>query len=178
MDLADWCKKMSQTTRLLSILVCVTLAGLSIGSVAADPLTGNVAVGDRYLLTTVRGQAKALVDGHWVIGPANLQLLVQVTYVGPHYVVFKVLSGTFQVNYKPYTVDAGRWRGDYNRDTNVAVYQGPATAPDGRLGYFVLYGRDTQPTQQGVFMNFHSDFLGEYKALWHVELTTFRTQVI
>lgn len=169
---------MSQTTRLLSILVCMTLVGLSIASVLADPLTGNVAVGDRYLLTTVRGQARALIDGHWVKGPANLQLLVQVTYVGPHNVVFKVLSGTFQVNHKLYTINAGHWRGDYNRDANIAVYQGPATAPDGRPAYFVLYGRDTQPTQQGVFMNFHSDFLGEYRALWHVELTTFRTQVI
>jgi hypothetical protein len=148
--------------------------------VYADPLTssGVTAVGDRYLLTTIRGQAKTWIDGHWAIGPANIQLLVQVTYVGPNNVVFRVLSGTFQINNRPYTVDVGHWRGDYNRITNTAVYQGPATAPDGRQGYFVLYGKDTGSTQQGVFMNIHSDFLGEYRALWHVELQSFRTQVI
>lgn len=165
---------------MLPILLGVLLAGLSVGSVYADSLVsgGNVTVGDRYLLTTVRGEAGAWIDGHWVAGPANLQLLVQVTYVGPQNVVFKVLSGTFQVNYKPYTIDVGHWRGDYNRDTNTTVYQGPATAPDGKRGYFQLYGKDNTVTQQGVVMNIRSDFLGEYGALWHIELASYRTKVI
>lgn len=171
---------MLQIKRLLPILLGIALVGLSIGSVSADPLlsSGNVAVGDRYLITTILGEARAWIAGHWVTGPANLQLLAQVTYAGTHNVIFKVLSGTFQVNNKPYSIDVGQWRGDYNRDTHTTVYQGPATAPDGKRGYFVLFGRDTAGAQQGVFMNIWSDFVGEYGALWHIELNSFRTKVI
>lgn len=171
---------MQQIKRLLPILLGIAFLGLPIGSVSADPLVsaGNVAVGDRYLITTIRGEAKAWIDGHWVMGTANLQVLGQVTYAGPHNIVFKVLSGTFQVNYKAYAIDVGHWRGDYNRDTNTAVYQGPATAPDGKRGYFVFYGKDNTVTQQGVFMTIRSGFLGEYGALWHIELASFRTKVI
>jgi hypothetical protein len=173
-------EKMSQIKRLLLILLGVALVGLSISSVFADPLlsSGSVAVGDRYLITTIRGEARAWIADHWVTGPVNLQLLVQVTYAGTHNVIFKVLSGTFQVNNKPYSIDVGQWHGDYNRDTHTAVYQGPATAPDGKRGYFVLYGRDTAGAQQGVFMNIWSDFVGEYGALWHIKLQSFRTKVI
>lgn len=171
---------MKRINRLLPILLGMTFLGLSLVSVSADPLAfdGSAAVGDRYLITTIRGEARAWIDGHWVAGPANLQLLVQVTYAGPHNIVFRVLSGTFGVNYKPYSIDAGHWRGDYNRDTHVAVYQGPATAPDGRRGYFVLYGIDKADAQQGVLMSLRSDLLGEYGAIWHIELSAFRTRVI
>jgi len=172
--------EMMQSNRLLPILLGVVLVSLTASSGFADPLFvgGNVVVGDHYAVTTIRGEARAWIDGRWVIGPANLHLLVQVTYGGPHNIVFKVLSGTFQVNYKPYAIDVGHWRGDYNRDTHTAVYQGPATAPDGRLGHFVLYGKDTTDTQQGVFMTVRSDFRGEYGALWHIELASYRTRLI
>ena len=60
---------------------------------------------------------------------------------GPYNIVFKVISGSFQVRNKPYTIDVGNWRGDYNRNTATSVYQGPATAPDGRNGYFVLLAK-------------------------------------
>jgi len=160
----------------LPIALAVVLLSLSATFAIADPLfaTGNAVVGDRYLLTTVSGEARTWIDGHLVTGPADLQLQVQVTFVGPHSVVFKVLSGTFQVSHKTYTIDIGHWRGDCNRDTRTAIYQGPATAPDGRDGHFVLYGQDTSDVQQGVYMRMYSDFRGEYGALWHIELTTYR----
>ena len=173
----DWpVMKILQMKRLLPILLGTFLLSLSATSAFADPLSagGNAAVGDRYAVTTIRGEARAWVDGQWVKGPADLQLVAQVTYVGPHNVVFRIVSGTFQVRYKAYTIDVGRWRGDYNRDTHTSVYQGPATAPDGLRGYFVLFGVDTTETQQGMYMRIHSDFRGEYGALWHIELTSFR----
>ena len=71
-------------------------------------------------------------------------------------------------------IDVGNWRGDYNRITAISVYQGPATAPDGRNGYFVLFGQDTTQAPQGTYMNVYSDFRGEYGALWHVNLVGFR----
>jgi hypothetical protein len=162
--------------RFVPILLGVVLLSLPATSVFADPLFagGNVAVGDQYVVTTIRGEARAWIDGHWGAGPADLQLRVQVTFFGPHNVVFKVLSGTFQVRYKTYVIDLGHWRGDYNRDTHTSVYQGPATAPDGRQGYLVLFGQDTGETQQGIYMSIHSDFRGEYGALWHINLTCFR----
>jgi hypothetical protein len=161
---------------ILPIVLGVVLLTVSATSAFADPLFagGYVMVGDRYAVTTLNGQARAWIDGHWVTGPANLELQVQVTYVGLHNIVFKVLSGTFHVRYKPYIIDTGHWRGDYNRDTRTSVYQGPATAPDGRQGYFVLYGQDTGDNGTGVYMHILSDFRGEYGALWHVDLNAFR----
>jgi hypothetical protein len=93
-----------QTKCVSPILLGVVLLSLSVTAVFADPLyAGNtVAVGDQYSITTVNGLARASIDGQWVIGPANLELQVQVTFVGPHSVVFKILSGTFQISYKDY----------------------------------------------------------------------------
>jgi len=160
----------------LPIMLGVVLLTLSATPAFADPLVagGNVVVGNQYMLTTIRGNARTWFDGQLLTGSANLQLQVQVTFVGPHNIVFKVLSGTFQVRDKTYTIDVGHWRGDYNRDTHTAIYQGPATAPDGRYGYFILYGQDTNGVQQGAYMSVSSDFRGEYGALWHVGLTTYR----
>jgi hypothetical protein len=160
----------------LSVILGAVLLTLAATSVYADPLVagGNVMVGNQYTVTTIRGEARAWVNGQWLTGPADLELQVQVTFVGPHNLVFKVISGSFQVGSKPYMIDVGNWRGDYNRDTATSVYQGPATAPDGRNGYFVLLGQDTTQAQQGTYMNIYSDFRGEYGALWHVNLAGFR----
>ncbi len=95
------------------ILLGVVLLSLSLTTVYADPLyAGNmVAVGNQYSVTTTKGFARAWINGQWVTGPANLELQIQVTFVGPYNVVFKVLSGTFQVMYKVYVIDVGHWRG-------------------------------------------------------------------
>jgi len=165
---------------LLPIMLGIILLSLSATLAFADPLVagGNVMVGDQYMVTAIRGEARAWIDGRLITGPANLQLQVQVTFVGPHNIVFKVVSGTFQVRDKPYLIDIGQWRGDYNRDTHTSVYQGPAKAPDGRNGYFVLFGQDTSETQQSAYMNIHSDFSGEYGALWHIDLVAYRYNLI
>ena len=131
-------------------------------------------VGNQYTVTTIRGEARAWVDGQWLTGPADLTLQVQVTFVGPSNIVFKVISGSFQVKDKTCTIDIGNWRGDYNRIAETSVYQGPATAPDGRNGYFILYGHDTSQVQQGTYMSIYSDFRGEYGALWHIDLIGLR----
>lgn len=165
-----------KTKHLLPVILGAVLLTLAATSVYADPLVagGNVMVGNQYTVTTIRGEARAWVNGQWLTRPANLQLQVQVTFVGPYNIVFKVISGSFQVSNKPYTIDVGNWRGDYNRNIATSVYQGAATAPDGRNGYFVLFGQDTTQAQQGTYMNIYSDFRGEYGALWHVNLVGFR----
>jgi hypothetical protein len=99
-----------------------------------------------------------------------------VTYVGPYNVVFRALSGTFQVGNRNYAIDVGRWRGDYNLQTHTSVYQGPATAQDGGIDYFILYGQDAGLSNGGVLMHLYSDFTGEYDALWHVNLAAIRYQ--
>jgi hypothetical protein len=101
---------------------------------------------------------------------------VRVTFVGPYNVVFRVLSGTFQVGNKDYVIDVGLWRGDYNLETHASLYQGPATAPDGGAGYLTLYGQDTGESNGSVLMHINSDFRGEYDALWHVSLAAVRYQ--
>ena len=168
-----------QTKHVPLILLGVVLLSLSLTAVLADPLyAGNsVAVGDQYSITTINGVARAWIDGQLVTGPANLELQVQVTFVGPHNVVFRVLSGTFQVLDKDYVIDVGHWRGNYNLDTYTSTYQGPATAPDGGLGYFVIYGRDIGLGSDGVLMHASSDFRGEYGAQWDVQLSAIRYQI-
>lgn len=131
-------------------------------------------VGDQYTVTTISGVASAWINGQRVTYTANLQLQLQVTFVDPHNIVFRVVSGTFQIGTKPYAIDVGHWRGDYNRDTQTSTYQGPATARDGRPAYFVMFGQDIRETSTGTYIHSLSDFLGEYGALWHVDITAFR----
>ena len=165
---------------MLPIFLGVVLFSLAASSVFADPLVtgGPVTVGDQYTVTTISGSASAWINGQRVISPANLQLQLQVTFVGPHNIVFRVLSGTFQIGNKSYTIDVGHWRGDYNRDTQTSIYQGPATAPDGRPAYFVMFGQDIRETSTGTYIHSSSNFLGEYGTLWHVDITAFRDQTI
>ncbi len=166
--------------RILPVLLSVVLLSLAASSVFADPLVagGVVNVGDQYSVTTITGTASAWVNGVKVTELADLQLQVQVTFVGPHNVLFKVVSGTFQIGNKPYAINVGNWQGVYNRDTQTSTYQGPATAPDGRPAYFVIFGQDTTRTSTGTYTHSLSDFLGEYGALWHVDMINFRTQII
>jgi hypothetical protein len=160
----------------LPIALAVVLLSLSATFAIADPLfaTGNTAVGDRYMITTASGEARTCIDGRLVTGPADLQLQVQVTFVGPDSVVFRALSGTFQVSCMTYSNNVGHRCGDYNRDSRTAIYQGAATAPDGRDAHFVLYGQSTSDIQQGVYMGMYSDFRGEY-AHSHMGLTPIAT---
>jgi hypothetical protein len=113
-----------KTKYMLPVFLGVVLLSLATASAFAEPLVagGNVAVGGQYTVATISGTARATVDGHLITGPTNLQLQVQVTFVGPHNILFKVLSGTFQVQYKAYMIDVGHWRGDYNRDVHTTVY--------------------------------------------------------
>ena len=162
------------------VLLGVVLLSLVATSVSADPLVagGAVAVGDQYMVTTISGTASAWINGQRVTSQANLQLQVQATFVGPHNIVFKVLSGTFQIGDKPYTIDVGHWRGDYDRGAQTSTYQGPATAPDGRPAYLLMFGQDTRDTSTGAYVHILSDFRGEYGAVWHVDITAFRNQII
>ena len=165
-----------QAKHVFPIVLAIVLFSLSATAALADPLSTGypVSVGDQYSITTISGHAQAWFDGHWLSGPANLQLQVQVTFVGQYNILFRVLSGTFSIDYKNYVIDWSRWSGDYNLDSHTAVYQGPATAPNGGIGYFTLYTQDTGVGSGGVLMNATSDFSGEYGALWHVDLAVVR----
>jgi hypothetical protein len=163
---------------LLLCLLSIALVALVTTPVFADSLSaGNVVPGDRYAITTMSGEARAWVSGSWITSPADLQLVVEVTYTGPHNVVFKVLSGTIQFNGKIYNIVGSSWRGDYNRDVHTCVYQGPALAPNGQRTFFVIYGQDTEPTQQGTYMQIWSAFRDEDRILWRINLQTYRFKV-
>ena len=167
-----------RTRNLIPIFLGVVLLSISTTSVFADPWYGSsaVAVGDQYSVTTISGVAQAWIDGRLVIDSASLELQVQVTFVGPYNVVFRVLAGTFQIGGKSYAINVGLWRGDYNIRTHSSVYQGPATALNGGEGYFTLYGEDLGVSNGGVLTHIYCDFTGEYGALWHVSLTAVRYQ--
>jgi len=159
-------------------LLSIALIGLATAPVFADPLSaGDVVPGDRYAITTISGEARAWVSGSWITSPADLQLVVEVTYAGPHNVVFKVLSGTIQFNGKTYSIVDSSWRGDYNRDVHTCVYQGPALAPNGQRTFFVIYGQDIEHMQQGTFMRMWSAFSDEDRTLWRINLRTYRFKV-
>jgi hypothetical protein len=163
--------------KLIPIVLGVVLLSPSATSVLADPWSGgSTLVGDQYTVSTLHGLAQAWINGQLVTEPASLTLQVQVTFVGPRNVVFQVLWGTFQVGDKSYAIDAGRWNGDYNIATGTSTYQGPATAPNGGIGYFVLHGQDAGVANGVVLMHIYSDFTGEYDAFWHVSLAAVRYQ--
>jgi len=159
-------------------LLGLALIALAAAPAFADPLvSGDVIAGDRYAVTTMYGEAHAYVSGSWVTSPADLQLIVEVTYAGQHNVVFKVVSGTIQFNGKVYSIVSSAWRGDYNRDANTCVYQGPAIAPNGERTFFVIYGRDTAQRQQGTYMRMWSAFRDEDMILWRINLQTYRFKI-
>ena len=159
-------------------LLAIALIALATAPAFADPLaSGNVVLGDRYVVTTMYGEARAWVSGSWVKSPADLQLMVEVTYAGQHNVVFKVFSGTIQFNGKVYSIVGSAWRGDYNRDAHTCVYQGPAIAPNGERAFFVIYGQDTAHTQQGTYMRMWSEFRDENLILWKIHLQTYRFKI-
>ncbi len=166
-----------QTKRLLTpIILAFMMITVTLSSAYADPflLAGNVVVGNLYSISTTTGRARAWINGAWATGPADLQLQVQITFVGPYNIIFRIVSGTFQIRYKQYAIDSGRWRGDYNLITHSSEYRGPATAPDGGQAYFVLSAQDTIETGQVAYMNIQSNFRGEYGALWQVTILAYR----
>lgn len=157
------------------LLVALALMALVTVPAFADPVTaGSVAVGDRYAVTTISGEAHAWVSGSWVVSSADLQLAVRVTHVGPSNIIFRVLSGTIQFDGSVYRIVADSWRGDYNRVSQTCVYQGPAIAPNGVRAFFIIYGHDTRDTQQGTYMRMWSAFLDENAVLWRINLQTYR----
>jgi hypothetical protein len=159
-------------------LLAIVVVALVVTPVFADPLfSGTVSVGDRYAITTISGEAHAWIGGSWVATPADLQLVAEVTYAGPHNVVFRIISGTIQFNGQTYAIAATAWRGDYNRDSHTCLYQGPAVAPDGQRAFFIVYGRDTQSVQQGTYMDMWSAFRDEDRTLWRISLTTYRFKI-
>lgn len=101
-----------QTKHLLPVILGTVLLTLAATSVYADPLVagGNVMAGNQYTVTTIRDQASAWVNGQWLTGPADLELQVQVTFVSPHNLVFKVISGSVQVGNMHYMINAATGR--------------------------------------------------------------------
>jgi len=167
-----------KTKNLVPIFLGIVILSISVTFVLADPWYGpaSVALGDQFSITTLNGFAQAWIDGRSVTDSANLALTVQVTFVGPYNVVFRVVAGTFQVGGKNYAIDLGAWRGDYNLQTHSSLYQGPTTAPNGGTGHFTLYGEDIGASNGGVLTHIYCDFTGEYGALWHVSLAAIRYQ--
>ena len=171
-------KNMKRGNQLSLCLLALAFITLATVPVFAESLTsGQMAVGDRYAITTISDEARAWVSGSLVTGPADLQLRVQVTYVGANNIIFRVLSGTLQFNGKVYSIVAGGWRGDYNRISNTCVYQGPAMAPNGQRTFFIIYGHDTLSVQQGVYMRMSSAFRDEDRTLWNIDLKTYRFKI-
>jgi len=169
---------MIQRKRLSLCLLAMVFVAVAGVPAFADPLaSGEVTVGDRYAVTTISGEARAWISGSWIRSQADLQLVVQVTYVGTNNIIFKVLSGTIQFNGKVYGIVAGGWRGDYNRVSNTCVYQGPATAPNGERTFFMVYGHDTLYAQQGTYMRMWSRFCDEDRIVWRIDLQTYRFKI-
>jgi hypothetical protein len=158
-------------------LFLVALAFIALMTVPAfaDPVAAtSPSICDRYAITPISGEARAWVAGSWVVSSANLQLIVQVTNVGPNNIIFRTLSGTIRFDDKVYNIVADGWRGDYNRVSKTCVYQGPAIAPNGARAFFIIYGHDTNDTQHGTYMRIWSAFRDENAMLWRIDLQTYR----
>jgi len=160
----------------LSLLfIALGLIALMTVPVFADPVAASsLSIGDRYAIATISGEARAWFANSWVVSSADLQLVVQVTNVGPNNIIFRTLSGTIQFDGRVYRIVADGWRGDYNRVSKTCVYQGPAVAPNGARAFFIVYGHDTTDTQQGTYMRMWSAFREENTMLWRIGLQTYR----
>jgi hypothetical protein len=169
---------MKQTKRISLCLLALAFIALGAVPAFADAVAiGDMAVGDRYAITTISGEARAWVSGSWITSPADIQLVVEVTYTGLHNIIFKVLSGTISFNRKVYGLVSSGWRGDYNRDVKTCVYEGPAVAPNGQRAFFTIYGEDTLPVQRGTYMHMRSAFRDEDRILWRINLHMYRFKI-
>jgi hypothetical protein len=156
-------------------LVALALIALMTVPAFADPIAAtSPSTGDRYAITPISGEARAWVAGSWVVSSASLQLVVQVTNVGPNNIIFRTLSGTIRFDGRVYNIVADGWRGDYNRVSKTCVYQDPAVAPNGARAFFIICGHDTSDTQQGTYMRMWSAFRDENAVLWRIDLQTYR----
>jgi len=150
--------------------VALALIALMTVPAFADPVAAtSPSIGYRYAITSISGEARALVAGSWVVSSANLQLVVQVTNVGPNNIIFRTLSGTVRFDGNVYNIVADGRRGDYDRVSRTCVYQGPAIAPNGARAFFIIYGHDTSDTQQGTYMRMWSVFRDENAVLWRID---------
>lgn len=68
-----------QMKRLLPIVLGFVLLSVTTTSAFADTpfAEGSVMVDDRNAVTTLRGEARAWVDGHWITDRADLKLQVK-----------------------------------------------------------------------------------------------------
>jgi hypothetical protein len=156
-------------------LVALALIVLMTVPAFADPVAAtSPSIGDRYAITPISGEAWARVAGSWVVSSASLQLIGQATNVGPNSIIFRTLSGTIRFDGRVYYIVADGWRGEYNRVSKTCVYQGPAIAPNVARAFSIIYGHDTNDTQQGTHMRMWSTFRDENAVLWRIDLQTYR----
>lgn len=159
------------------LLTSVVMISLMATSAFADPWTTNAGLGDVYAVTTIRGEARTIVDGHVVVRPADLQLNIRVAEINDDWIGFRVLSGTIQIGDHVFHVVREWWRGLYNKDRGIAVYEGWGRDANGQLIHFVFRSVDVRQTQQGCFMDVTEMVRGPGGHYWKLDLKAYRFRV-
>lgn len=161
----------------LILLMSFVMVSVMIASVTADPLKTNATIDDIYAVTTIRGEARTVVNGQVIVRQADLQLKIGIAEINSDWIGFKVVSGSIQIGARVFYVVSERWRGLYNRDRHTSVYEGWAKDTEGHVIYFAFRSVDVSQTQQGCFMDINELVRGLEGHYWKLELKAYRFKV-
>jgi len=158
----------------LGLLTLVLAAGVV--PLLAMPPTLDASVGDVYLVTTIKGYAKAMINGEPVRVRASVQLTALVTEVHEDLVAFRITEGSIVINGTRYVIEEDWERGIYNKRTKSATYEGWGVDPQGRRVYFILHSVDKRRSWSGVIMRMTGGFKDPNGVNWELELKTLRSK--
>mgnify|MGYP000061760643 CR=1 FL=1 len=159
----------------LGLLALLSAAGVV--PLLAAPPAFDAEVGDIYLVSTIKGYARTLIDGEPVRVRASVQLTVLVTEVHGDLIAFRVTAGSIVINGTRYLIEEDWERGVYNKRTRSATYEGWGTDPGGRRVYFILHSMDKRRSWSGVLMKMTGAFKDPEGANWELDLKTLRSKL-
>ena len=165
-------KKVYVGLGLLAILLAAGVVPL-----LAMPPVFDASVGDIYLVSTIKGHARAVINGEPVRLKASVQLTVLVTEVHKDLIAFKVTAGSIVINGTRYSIEEDWERGVYNKKTRSATYEGWGTDPEGRKVYFILHSVDKRRSWSGVLMKMTGVFKDPEGISWELDLKTLRSKL-
>jgi hypothetical protein len=161
----------------LILLVSAVMVSVMMASVTADPLTTNATIDDTYTVTTIRGEARTVVNGQVIVRQADLQLKIGIAEINNDWIGFKVVSGSIQIGTRVFCVVSERGRGLYSRNRRTSVCEGWAKDTEGNLIYFTFRSIDISQTQQGCFMDINELVRGPEGHYWKLDLKAYRFKV-
>lgn len=158
-------------------LTSLVMASIIMANVFASSLLVDVTVDGVFEVATIRGHARARIDGQPVALFADLQMRIRIAEVSDIWIAFKVLSGTIQVGSRVFHIEGESWRGVYRRGRHTAIYEGWGSDAAGHRVCLALRSTDTRQAQRGCFMDAEGIMMGPGGNMWKLDLKTYRVKL-